>query len=170
MLRSGLLLAATAVLLIAPELWAAQPVLLTMKGLVQGQIECVYYEQSLKQTGAMAFGAGGGAGKVQFSDITCRKQIDRNSPTLMLAAATGQHIPEATFTIRRPNGEILTVTVLDVVITSVKEYVPDVLSAQQSGFPPLEEVTLDYAKIQWTYQGGAGKASTGWDLKQNKRL
>ncbi len=84
----------------------------------------------------------------------------------MLVAATGQHSPEATFTIRRPNGEVLTVTIWDVLITSVKEYVPDVLSAQQSGLPPLEEVTLNYAKIQWAYQGGA---KAGFDIKQGKK-
>ena len=42
-----------------------------------------------------------GAGKATFHDFTFTHHIDKASPLLMKACATGTHIPEATITVRK---------------------------------------------------------------------
>ena len=49
----------------------------------------------------MAHGGGGGAGKATFHDLIFMHTIDKASPVLMKACATGEHIKEATLTLRK---------------------------------------------------------------------
>ena len=53
------------------------------------------------QTGTQGPGGGGGAGKVQMQDFHFVMQLNRSSPLLAKACATGQHIKSATLTTRK---------------------------------------------------------------------
>ena len=67
-------------------------------------------------------GGGGGAGKATFHDLSFVHRIDRASPLLMKACATGTHIKEATLTNRKAGKtqhEYLIVKMSDIIITGV---------------------------------------------------
>jgi type VI secretion system secreted protein Hcp len=123
---------------------------------------------------SFAFGAtnsstGGGPGKVTFSSISFTKAYDKSSPLLLQHVATGQRIPQATFSFRRSgrNGDgFLVYKFQDL---GVSEY-------QQGGdtgvSPLLEHVALDFAKVQVSYLPVAGPplVTAGWDVRLNAPL
>src|SRR5262245_42206113 len=53
------------------------------------------------QSGTMAFGGGGGAGKVQMQDFHFMMNVNKASPKLFLACTTGTHIKNAVLTARK---------------------------------------------------------------------
>ncbi|MDA0159549.1 type VI secretion system tube protein Hcp [Solirubrobacter ginsenosidimutans] len=123
---------------------------------------------------SFAFGAKnssteGGPGKVTFSSISFTKAYDKSSPLLLQHVATGQRIPQATFSFRRSgrNGDgFLVYKFQDL---GVGEY-------QQGGdtgvSPLLEHVVLDFAKVQVSYLPVAGPplVTAGWDVRLNAPL
>ena len=48
-----------------------------------------------------AGGGGGGAGKAEFQDFSFAMPVSKASPKLFLACASGQHLAEATLTVRK---------------------------------------------------------------------
>ena len=67
-------------------------------------------------------GSGGGAGKATFQDLSIIHKIDKASPVLLQACATGEHMKEATITHRKAGKgqqEFLIVKMNDVIITGV---------------------------------------------------
>ena len=70
----------------------------------------------------MAHGGGGGEGKASFNDFNFTHHVDKASPVLLKACATGEHIKEATITVRKAGKgqqEYLIIKMNDVIITSV---------------------------------------------------
>jgi type VI secretion system secreted protein Hcp len=122
----------------------------------------------------MAFGGGGGAGKAQFNDFNFTTNTNKSSPLLFKACATGEHIKEATITVRKAGNEskqdYLILKMTDVMISS---YNP---SASSGGDRPTESVSMAFAKIEFTYKAQKADGSldagitTGWDLKANKKV
>ena len=123
--------------------------------------------------GTNAGAGGGGAGKVQFQDFHFVSRLQSSSPQLFLACASGQHIKEATLTVRKAGGEqqeFLKLRMSDVFVASF----------QQGGSPdsgdslPIEQVSINYSKLDIDYskvdsKGGIeGTVVTSWDLKSNK--
>ena len=72
----------------------------------QGEIEVESFSWSETYL-ASAAGAGGGGGKVHVQDLHITKQIDKASPLLMLAVASGRHFTSAVLTAQRPGTEPL---------------------------------------------------------------
>src|SRR5947199_10042811 len=67
-------------------------------------------------------GSGGGQGKASFHDLSFTHKIDKASPVLMQACATGVHLKEATITHRKAGKgqqEFLVIKMNDVIVTSV---------------------------------------------------
>ena len=173
----------------------------------KGEIDVMSFSWGLSQTGVSATGGGGGAGKVHVHDFTIVKRSDAASPLLMLNCASGAHIKEATFTVRKAGGEqleYLKIKLSDVLVSShksngaVKSFLsfrfntvfttkigwetgddgPTEDLARNSGEEiPLEQITLNFAKIEFSYQpqGADGKAQggpilAGWDVKGNVKV
>lgn len=121
---------------------------------------------------ASSAGAGGAAGKASFSDFNFMVPATKASPKLFLACASGQHLADATLTLRRAGEnpiEFLVYKLSDILVTSFQE------SASSGGDDrPTDSFSLNFAKIEIAYKeqdakGGAGSETTaGWDLKQNK--
>jgi type VI secretion system secreted protein Hcp len=116
-------------------------------------------------------GGGGGAGRVQMQDFHFVMRLNRSSPVLMKACATGQHIKTATLTARKAGQgqqEYLTVKLSDVLVSSFQTG-----GSEQSAFP-IDAVSLNFAKIEVEYKpqnpnGSLGTAvSFRYDLKANK--
>jgi len=135
------------------------------------EIEALSWSWGVSQTGTVTHGGGGSAGKATFQDFTFTHHIDKASPLLMRACATGAHIPEATITVRKAGKgqqEYLIVTMTDVMITS--------MALGIAGDEPggSENVTLQTAKVDLEYkaQKPDGSLDAGlhftYDIKANK--
>jgi type VI secretion system secreted protein Hcp len=115
-------------------------------------------------------GSGAGTGKAHFSDLSFTHKIDKASPLLLKACATGQHLKEATITRRKAGKgqqEFLVIKMNDVIVTSVAD-------SDESGGDQMESVTLAFAKVDLEYrpQKPNGSLDAGlhfkYDLKANK--
>jgi type VI secretion system secreted protein Hcp len=92
-------------------------------------------------------GAGSSAGRPHFGDLSFTHKIDKASPVLLQACATGVHIKEATITHRKAGKgqhEFLIVKMNDVLVTSVT------LADDESGSP--ENVSLTFSKMHLEYK------------------
>ena len=72
--------------------------------------------------GAGGGGGGAGAGRATFHDLSFTHTIDKASPRLLQACATGSHLPEATITHRKAGKgqqEFLVIKMNDIIITGV---------------------------------------------------
>jgi type VI secretion system secreted protein Hcp len=121
--------------------------------------------------GSSGGGGGGGAGKVSMQDFHFTMHLNRASPALMKACATGQHIKEATLSARRAGKgqqEYLTFKFRDVLVSSFQSTGTEELAA------PTDSVSLAFAKIEVEYKPQKSDGSLGspvafrYDLKANK--
>jgi type VI secretion system secreted protein Hcp len=124
------------------------------------------------ETQATGPGPGGGVGRVSMQDFRFSKAVDKASPKLMLACASGQHIKEAVLSCHKAGGvlnDFLTITLTEVTVSSYE-------TAGNSGAPidPMDQFALHFAKIEFNYvqekSDGTMDAGTqaGWDVKNNK--
>jgi type VI secretion system secreted protein Hcp len=133
------------------------------------EIEVLSYSWGVSNAGSMSHGSGGGEGKATFHDLSFVHKIDKSSPNLLLACATGTHIKEATITHRKAGKEqheYLIVKLNDVIITGVTH--------GGSGDGHSENVSLSFAKVDFQYKmqkpDGSLDAPVNfkYDLKSNK--
>ena len=85
------------------------------------EIEVLSFSWGVTNAGGHA-GGGGGAGKATFQDLSIVHNIDKASPKLLEACATGTHLKEATITHRKAGKgqqEFLIVKMNDIIITGV---------------------------------------------------
>lgn len=135
------------------------------------EIDVMSYSFGATQAGTMSYGGGGGAGKVQFQDLSFTHRVDKSSPVLFLHCANGAHIKEATLTNRKAGKEAqeyLVIKLADILVTAVQ------LGDSSGSELPMESVSLNYSKIEMIYKeqkadGTLGAASTfKYDVKANK--
>ena len=116
-------------------------------------------------------GGGGGAGKVSMQDLHfVTKTVDKSSPKLFLAGATGEHIKDATLYVRKAgsSSDYLVIKLTDILVSSYQT------GGSGGSDIPTESVSLNFAKIQISYTGmdAEGKllpaVDAGWDVLQNK--
>jgi type VI secretion system secreted protein Hcp len=94
--------------------------------------------------------SGGGAGKASFQDLVIVHRIDKASPMLMEACATGKHLNDATITHRKDGKqpfEYLIVKLNDVQITAVTHD-----SANNQPDTGSEKVSLTFTKVALEYR------------------
>jgi type VI secretion system secreted protein Hcp len=114
---------------------------------------------------------GAGSGKANFNDFHFTHHIDKASPNLLKACATGEHIKEATITARKAGKgqqEFLIIKMNDVIITSVA------VSGSGDTAAMAESVALRFGKVDLEYkpQKADGSLDAGlhfkYDIKANK--
>ena len=134
------------------------------------EIEVLSFSWGVTTTGIISSGAGGGSGKATFQDLSIVHNVDKASPLLLKACATGTHIKDAIITHRKAGKgqqEYLIVKLNDVIITGVTH-------GGASGQPFSESVSLAFAKVDLEYkpQKADGSLDAGihfkYDLKTNK--
>jgi type VI secretion system secreted protein Hcp len=133
-----------------------------------GEIDVLSWSWGVMQTGNLAHGGGGGAGKASFQDFTFTHHIDKASPLLMKSCATGTHIKDATITVRKAGTgqqEYLVIELTDVLVTSV---MPSLESEQGATH---EGVTLQSVKVDLEYkpQNPDGSFDVGLHFKYDGR-
>ena len=139
-----------------------------------GQIDIVSFSFGAVQSGSFARGgAGGGAGKAEFQDISVVKEVDKSSQKLFQACAAGTHFGTATLYVRKAGDkplEYYKVEMTDVLVSSVQN------SGSAAGDNVMESITFNTAKINFTYveqdaKGGAGKTVTaGYDVRKGEKV
>jgi type VI secretion system secreted protein Hcp len=133
------------------------------------EIEVLSFSWGVANSG-LEIGSGGGAGKASFQGLTIIHNIDKATPNLLQACATGTHLKDATITHRKAGKgqqEFLIVKMNDVIITAVAH-------GGTTAQPASETVTLAFAKVDFEYrpQKPDGSLDAGihfkYDLKANK--
>src|SRR4029453_3150290 len=134
------------------------------------EVEVLSWSWGVSQAGSMSHGGGGGEGKASFSDFNFTHHIDKASPVLMKACATGTHIKEATITVRKAGKgqqEYLIIKMEDVIITGVQP------SGSGESAATAENVAMQFAKVALEYkpQKADGSLDAGvhfkYDIKAN---
>jgi type VI secretion system secreted protein Hcp len=135
-------------------------------------IDILSFSFGASQAGTMAFGGGGGAGKVQMQDFHFTMNVNKASPKLFLACATGEHIKQAVLTCRKAGKEqqeYLKVTFQDLLVSSY-QFNGDA----NANHLPTDAISLNFARISWDYkvQNEKGQlvpgAVAGYDVKAMK--
>jgi type VI secretion system secreted protein Hcp len=139
----------------------------------KGEIDVLSWSWGVSQNATIAGpGSGGaGAGKPTFQDLQFTHVVDKATPNLLKACATGQHIPDATITIRKAGAgqqEFLTIKMSDVIVAGVHPSAPAGASALS------ETVALQFAKVDFEYkpQKPDGSLDAGihfiYDIRNNR--
>ena len=134
------------------------------------EVEVLSWSWGVAQSGSLSHGGGAGAGKVSFNDFNFTHQIDKASPVLLKACATGEHIKEATITVRKAGKgqhEFLIIKMNDIIVTSVSS------SGSADAATTAESVALQFAKValEYTPQKSDGSLDAAihfkYDIKSN---
>jgi len=134
------------------------------------EIEVLSFSWGVSNAGSMGYGSGGGEGKATFHDLSCTHKVDKASPVLMQACATGVHLKDGTITVRKAGKgqqEFLVIKMNDVIITSVTH-------GSAGGDGASENVSIAFAKVAVEYkpQKADGSLDAGihfkYDLKAQK--
>ncbi len=112
-------------------------------------------------------------GKVSMQDFHFVMRVNKSSPKLMLACASGQHIKTANLICRKAGGsqqEYLKYKFTDVLVSSYQT------GGSHGEAIPVDQVSLAFGKIEVTYSpqkvdGTLGPPIiTGWDLAKNIKV
>jgi type VI secretion system secreted protein Hcp len=140
----------------------------------KGEIHLESWSWGESNAGSASHSGGGGAGKVSMQDFHFVMQINKASPKLAIACASGEHLKKAVLTCRRAGKdqqEFFKVTMSDLIVSSFQTG-----ASNHGDVLPTEQISLNFSKIEWEYKeqkadgtlGGAVKA--GWDQKQTKAV
>lgn len=142
----------------------------------KGEIDVLSWSWEEKQSGTSSMGTGITAGKVSMQDFKFSMYVNKATPKLVLACASGTCIKEAVLTCRKATGEqqqtYLQYKFSDLIISSYKTGVANALD----DVIPKEEITFNYSRIEVEYKvqqsSGAmgGTIAAGWDLKANRKI
>jgi type VI secretion system secreted protein Hcp len=121
----------------------------------ENTIECLKFEH-LVQT-SRERGGGMVAGHRIHGPIIVTKRIDKSTPLLYKALRSNSNIDgQLKFYRPNPNGDgttehFFTIEVKDGRISSIREWVPNTLDPNTASLPAMEEVSIVYRTIGWTY-------------------
>jgi type VI secretion system secreted protein Hcp len=136
-------------------------------------IEVLSYSWGVSQMkGGTQSATGSHAGqRADFADFAIVHSIDKASPKLAKACASGEHIKDVTLELCKAGGDkqkYMVYKLTDVIVSGVR---PGGNSAGDG--IPLEEVSFNYSKVELEYTviDAKGKPSgtvpAGWDLSKN---
>lgn len=137
------------------------------------EIDLLSWSWGETQSGTHVGGGGGGAGKVSMQDFTFTMRVNKATPKLMLACATGDHIKKAVLTCRkagREQQEYLLVTFTDLLVSSYQT------GGSSGDTVPLDTISLNFSKIEFDYKPQkedgtlGGSVKVGYDIKANKKV
>ena len=130
----------------------------------KGEIEVESFSWGETQSGTSGHGGGGGAGKVSPQDFHFVKKLDKASPVLYIACTTGIQYKSAILTARKAGGgqqEYLKLTMEDVLVSSYQ-----VGGSGNSDVVPMDQVSLNFAKLEVSYKEQKPDGSLGAETKQ----
>lgn len=115
-------------------------------------------------------------GKRQHKPFRIVKLINKSSPLLLNAMAKNQTLPSIEIDVWSPGGaaggqEILffTYTLTDASIASIRPWMPNTSDPSTRAYPPAEEVSFTYQKIEWRFHNGSIVGEDDWDSGVRKK-
>lgn len=138
----------------------------------KGEIELESWSFGGSNNGSFSSGGGGGSGKVSLQDFHFVKKTDKASAKLLTACCTGEHLKKVTLTCRKAGKEQQ--EFLQIILS------PVLISSYQTGgsagseIIPMEQIALNYGKIEFKYKQQQGDGSLGgevvggWNVTTNK--
>jgi type VI secretion system secreted protein Hcp len=141
----------------------------------KGEVQLHAFNWGLHTVLSATGGGGQRAGRPSFEDFHFTSNVSKASPKLMLACASGTHIPNVVLTCRKAGEvqhEFLMIKLQDVLVSSYLDAGSDTANNDL----PLDNASLNFRRITFTYipQDATGKpgqpVTTGWDLAANKKL
>jgi type VI secretion system secreted protein Hcp len=139
----------------------------------KGWIDVLAWSWGESNAGAHGAGGGGGAGKVDFQDFHFTMPVNKASPALFLACATGQHFKQAKLAAQRRGkspAEFLTWTFSDVLVSSYQT------AGTEGDDVPHDAVSLNVSKAQIAYKAQKADGSfdtaitAGFDVKSQSKV
>ena len=137
------------------------------------EVEVLSWSWGVSQSGStIGRAAAAVQGKASFNDFNFTHHIDKASPVLLKACATGEHIKEATITVRKAGKgqqEFLIIKMNDVL-----DHAASIRAAPAMAAATAESVALQFAKVDLEYkpQKADGSLDAGlhfkYDIKGNK--
>jgi type VI secretion system secreted protein Hcp len=139
-------------------------------------IEALSYSFGVSNSSSPASAVGGGTTeRSNFQDISITKFLDKASPKLMFACASGKHVEEVEIHFMKAVGDkqekALEIKLTDVIVSSYQ------MGGSRGDGLPTDSFSLSYAQIKTIYfaldnKTGAAKGNVpaGWNLKENKPL
>ena len=136
-----------------------------------GWTDITSFNWGANQPGNMSVGGGGGAGKVNFADLSVNALIDKSTTAILKNCASGKHISKIELSVCKAGGtqiEYARITLEDVLVSKI----------DYTGAANGDTLTVNYAfqaaKVKQQYweqssSGGKGaESSAGWNIKENK--
>lgn len=137
----------------------------------KNEIDLLGWTWGESNSGSHAYGGGGGAGKVAMNDFSFTMHVNKASPKLFLACATGQHIKEGHLVCRKAGKEqqeYLKIKFSDLLVSSYQT------GGSGGEVVPVDQVSVNFAKIEISYapqkpEGGLeAPVVHHYSLKENK--
>jgi len=138
------------------------------------ELELMSFSWGESNAGSFSGNMGGGSGKVSMQDFHYTIPINKSSPKLFLACATGEHIKSATLTCRKAGKtqqEFLKWKFTDLLISSYNTG-----GSGGADVLPIDQVSFNFTKIEISYapqkQDGSLDAAipAGYDLKAGQKV
>jgi type VI secretion system secreted protein Hcp len=130
----------------------------------KGEIELASFSWGETNSGTAGHGGGSGSGKVSPQDFHIVKRVDKASSKLFIACATGEHFSKATLVARKAGGEqqeYLKLTFEDLIVSSYQ-----LGGAADSDVVPMDQVSLNFAKLEFSYKPQKPDGSLDAEVKQ----
>ena len=136
------------------------------------EVEILSWSWGVSQSASGSQGGGSASGKATFNDFNFTHHVDKSSPVLMRACATGEHIKEATISVRKSGKgqlEYLIIKLKEIFVTNVS---PSGGSGEAADVS--EHVGLKFANVHVEYKPVKPDGTLGpgvefkFDLKANK--
>lgn len=134
------------------------------------EIDILSWSWGESNAGSSGYGGGGGAGKVSMQDFSFAMHVNKASPKLLLACASGQHIKSANLTCRKAGKEqqeYLKIKFSELLISSFQT------GGSQGDVVPVDSISFNFSKIEYEYypqkETGAldAKVPVHWSVKTN---
>src|SRR5437868_14548146 len=114
----------------------------------KGEIDIESFSWGVTQSGTHGGGGGGGAGKASFQDLHFHTTVNKSSPKLFLACATGEHFKKAVLTVRKAGKdqqEYYKVSLSDCLVSSYQSV---------GGGDPIatDQFSMNFAKVEFEYK------------------
>ncbi|TFG61405.1 MAG: Hcp family type VI secretion system effector [Deltaproteobacteria bacterium] len=107
-------------------------------------------------------------GKRQHKPLLVTKEIDKSSPLLYTVLCSNETLTEVVFKFWKPSAsgkeiQYYTIRLTNAYIAARKTYFPNMLVAENTKLPHLEEVSFTYQKIEWTFEEGGISFEDDWE-------
>jgi type VI secretion system secreted protein Hcp len=142
-------------------------------------IEIESFSWGATHPGTFQTGMGGASGKVNFQDVHFTTRVNKASPNIIKACATGKHINKATLFVRKATGDggqqdYYKVQLEDVLVSSFQSGGHNGGGHDGNASLPSDQFSFNFAKIEFIYKPQSDKGMLEadiifkYDIKQQK--